>query len=296
MRKHLPTPVFFALIALASLAQPGCSSPDPGPPPDVVVTIAPLKAIIAPLLPPETTIHVLAPAGASPQTFSLKSSDARKAAGAKLVVYAAADLDGWAAKLDAQQKLELLPAVPEHFQLHTDGAAGGDGHDHGPIDPHWWLDPIAVLAVQPAIMDALEVAGIPVDQAKYDAFADELRQLHLALTAELEPVKGKAVALAHPSMGYFFNRFGLATAGIIEPSPGKEPSPKYLQELAARMEEADAFAVATEPQMPEGPAKSLAENTGLPLITLDPLGGGEGRDTYSALLEFNAAALAGAGG
>ena len=75
--------------------------------------------------------------------------------------------------------------------------------------------------------------------------------------------------------------------GSIETSPGKEPSAEYTMELIKKIKKAKAKALFTEPQLPEGPAKTIAEAASLKLYVLDPIGGFEGRKNYFDLIKYN---------
>ena len=143
-----------------------------------------------------------------------------------------------------------------------------------------------------AALSELDPDGAPVYAANAEALRRELERLDAELHARLDPVRGRAAVLFHPSFRYLFRRYGLVEAAIIEPLPGKTPTPREVGDMAARAREAGARAVLTEPQLPPRPALVLAETTGLPLREIDPLGGGDGRRTLAELLLGNADVLA----
>jgi ABC-type Zn uptake system ZnuABC Zn-binding protein ZnuA len=111
------------------------------------------------------------------------------------------------------------------------------------------------------------------------------------LTKILEPIRGRALVQHHPSMNYFFARYGLRSIGSVEESPGQEATPRDLQRLAEAMRVEGVRAVVTEPQLPRAPVDALAEMTGANVVELDPVGGVPGRATYDELMRFNARAL-----
>jgi ABC-type Zn2+ transport system substrate-binding protein/surface adhesin len=49
-----------------------------------------------------------------------------------------------------------------------------------------------------------------------------------------------------------------------------------------------------EPQLSAAPLRGLAQDLGVSLRMLDPLGGGAGRESYIAMMQFNAAQIAAA--
>ncbi len=88
----------------------------------------------------------------------------------------------------------------------------------------------------------------------------------LKLRTLLAPVKGQATLLFHPSFGYLFRRYGIELAGVIEEFPGKEPSPKYLQQLTQIIKARHIRAIFTETLLPRQPAQVIAEATGVPCV------------------------------
>ena len=128
-------------------------------------------------------------------------------------------------------------------------------------------------------------------QANAGEFTRQLDKLNQELERIVSGIKGRPVFLFHPSFQYFLKRYGLVFAGSIEPFPGREPSPKYLQEMVERLQAAGAKAIFTEPQLSPRPAEIIAEAAGVRVFELDPNGGVEGRETYSDLLLYNARVL-----
>ena len=114
------------------------------------------------------------------------------------------------------------------------------------------------------------------------------------MRARLEPYTGSAVILFHPSLRYLLERYGLELAAVIEPAPGKEPSPAQLARLLKLARQRRVRALFSEPQLPTGPVDAIAEALALPVHVLDPLGGQPGRDGYRELIIYNADTLAGA--
>jgi ABC-type Zn2+ transport system substrate-binding protein/surface adhesin len=61
-----------------------------------------------------------------------------------------------------------------------------------------------------------------------------------------------------------------------------------------RLREYNLRVLFIEPQLSAAPLRSLARDVGVTLQELDPLGGIEGRESYLALMRFNAAQIASA--
>jgi ABC-type Zn uptake system ZnuABC Zn-binding protein ZnuA len=264
--------------------------------PYFVVTIPPLAAILREIIGSNADVAVLLQPGSSPHTYEPNPTDVALIEGALGLFYVHETLDAWAASFETEHKIAMLDMVPDHLKLTTEGHhhstnAHSTADRGGIYDPHFWTSPLTVKAILPELVSTLSDID-PVNRDKYNKnalrFAEELDELHEKVSDMMEPFKGESLLLFHPSFGYFTDAYGLEIAGVIEPFPGKEPTPKYLISLAEKIKAYNVKAIFTEPQLPPAPAKTLSEETGLPIYILDPLGGTEGRYTYTDLILYNA--------
>jgi zinc transport system substrate-binding protein len=281
------------------------------PPPVYLASIPPLGLIIAELAEGRAEVQTLLPAGASPHAYEPKPSDALAAREAKALFYVSDELDLWAARLETEQRIAVFEFVPEdrrlpllaehlhEFPVHGGQSASADGA--GPerdvpeaADPHFWTDPLVVAAMLPSLvstLSSLDPEGATLYGTNARRFSAELVQLDADARAQLEPYVGGGLLMLHASMQYFCRRYGLEVVGVIQPFPGKEPSPADLVELAGAARREGALAVFGEPQLPREAAQAIAETLGLPLGTFDPLGGDAGCASYRELILRNARAV-----
>ena len=164
------------------------------------------------------------------------------------------------------------------------------GHDHSGADPHYWLAPLN--GIQMANNVAAELKRIDPENASYyeanlAALTEELETLLAELAELAEPVHDDAFITLHDAWYYFAAAFDLNLVGSFEPTGAEEPSPRYLKKLADTVEEHDAHAIFSEPQLSTSSLKGFASDYGLEIAVLDPLGGVDSRDSYQALLRYN---------
>jgi zinc transport system substrate-binding protein len=277
--------------ALATALAATFAAPAAAAGPRIVVTGHPLAAILREIAGDRAEIVNLVPPGASPHTFEPRPSDLAAVERATALFYVAPTLDGWAARLPAREKVEVLALVPRELRLpDLEEHAGERVTD----DPHFWTDPLLVRAAAPALVAALSRLDPPGAAAYRRGGADferRLERLHEDIARQLAPLRGRAVVLLHASFQYMLARYGLVLAAVVEPSPGKEPTVRDLQGIIRRMREQDVRAVFGEPQLPRRPVDVLAEAAGVRASVLDPLGGVEGRRTYAELIQYNVRAL-----
>ncbi len=286
-------------VAALLLAGGACSSPSDRPEADdaplYLTTIPPFRAILAPVVGTRGTVEVLLETGGSPHTYEPRPSDLRHAQSSTLLMYGAPHLDGWAAELTAPERVALMDLVPATEHLAWDTAEESADHGHaGAADPHFWTDPMAVRAMLPALADTLchaDPAGCTTYRANADSLASALVALDAEIQSLMEPVGHVPVLLAQPFFRYFMQRYGPELAGIIEPQPAKEPTPRALQALIRTARERRVRAILVQEQLPARSAQAVAEAAGVPLLRLDPIGGAAGRRTYGEWLRYNAQML-----
>ncbi len=287
---------FSLIVAAAPFVLTGCGTSERPAAPEVVVTIEPLAMILAELVGDSAQVAALVPPGASPHTYALRPSGARMAASSSALFYVDDHLDGWVAGVSAPRKFAVFESLPESLRKRRgNGTADGDGH-HA-YNPHFWTDPLTVLELVPfliAALDEVDPEGRWIYESKRDQFVFDLVRLDDEVEALLEPLKGVAVIVHHPSWRYFLDRYGIETAAILEPSPGKEPTPRYLKEVIDTARAKGVQLIISEPQLSSRPAEVVAEAAGLKIVELDPIGGAAGRKTYGDWLLENARKLRGA--
>lgn len=232
----------------------------------------------------------------SPHTYTPTPADAVAAQHALTLVYVSPELDGWIAQIGSPHRIAAMGLLPESLRLKMpeDVLMEEDGHGHGHIDPHFWPDPAAVMEV--AMPLALELGRLLPEKAT--AFADnaqalegKLRALDAEIKAQFAGIAHRKVAVFHPSWLYFLRRYGLEVTAIIEPSPGKELSPRSMEAIINRLKETQTRILLTEPQLARGPVQAVADAAGVPVVEIDPLGGSIGATMYEDLMRKNAAVL-----
>ncbi len=265
-----------------------------------VASIPPLSAILQEIVHERAEVTPLLPVGASPHVYDPRPSDARRIAEAAALFSISDDLDGWSTRFDAKRKVQALSLLPESFTLKFEEEEASDsdgharhGHEHHGKDPHFWTDPLAVKALIPGLLKSLceiDPEGCAIYRKNGEIFAAKLENLHRDTARSLQRLQGVRVALSHPFYRYFFRRYGLHAEIVVEPVPGKDPSPRAVMEMAGLLKRKKVRALFTMPQHSDKAARVLAETAGIPVVQLNPLGR-EKKETYDALIRKNTARI-----
>jgi ABC-type Zn uptake system ZnuABC Zn-binding protein ZnuA len=294
-RSRLATLAAALLVALAAFAGTVHARPS------VVVSIHPLFDLVRDIAGEHADVVRVLPPGASPHTFDPTPRDVMRIAGADLVVFNGG-LDLWLRELveasgsratvveaiaDARVQDVLRDAFPDLVAIDAGGAVVG-------FNAHVWLDPLVMREIATIVAEAL--AAVAPERANDFALAaervrGELLELDAELRETLAPVAGAAFVPFHDAWPYFAARYGLDLIVEIEPFPGRDPSPAYIRYALDLIRSSGAKAVFSEVQLNRRPAEVVADEAGVALYELDPLGGLDDRERYASLMRANAAVL-----
>ena len=152
------------------------------------------------------------------------------------------------------------------------GDKGCCGHHHEMHDPHVWLDPMNLIVMTDNTVAELSAAD-PDNAAFFrengEALKVEIKKVNDEVAALLKDVEGKSFVVHHPAFGYFADRFGLKQVPLeVE---GKEPGATDMAKVVDFIKKNEAKAVFMQAQIPDSVIKSVAEETKVRVITLDPL-------------------------
>lgn len=269
----------------------------------VVTTFLPLYSFTAAIAGEDAAVENLLPQGVGPHDFAFAPSDIERLARADVVVANGLGLEEWLADAirTANPDVTIVEAsagiatrAPDEA-LHVGDAEEEEEEEHGPADPHVWLDPVRAQAMVQNITLALVTAD-PSHRAGYearaDALDDRLAELDAAFRSGLAGAADRRLVAFHDAFGYLAERYGLETVAVVEPSPGKEPSPRDLAQIVSLVRRTGVRALFTEPQFSPAIVETIAAETGRTTHALDPLETGPfTADAYFDVMRANLAAL-----
>ena len=160
---------------------------------------------------------------------------------------------------------------------HDDDEEGHDeheGHGHGAYDPHFWFDPNRVSYAAEYIEGKL-IQYDPTNEESYksltDTFTTELKGLvnEVIELIGMIPSGNRKLITTHESLGYLEAKFGLEVLATIIPSldSSDEVSPSDLVEVIEIIEEEGVKVMFVESETPSVYAETLAQETGITLVT-----------------------------
>ncbi len=272
------------LTATGALVMTACTGAGASPAPtgpSVVVTTAVLGAVVEDLVGDAGDVSVLMASGVDPHDWSPSAKDIEQVMAAAVVVANGLGLEeGLERTLDEAEKAGVrVFHATDHIQVREIGETD-PGHaeeeaaeedDHGPGDPHFWVDPIAMRDVVAALTAELAAAGVDVAE-RGGELEQRLADLDAEVRATLEavPEASRRLVTGHESMGYFADRYGFLLVGTVIPglSSQGEVSAGELAKLKAAIEKEGVPAIFTEIGTPAAVVEAIGRETGVKVVEL----------------------------
>lgn len=141
-------------------------------------------------------------------------------------------------------------------------------------DPHLWLNPRDMIDLAERLarlLSTLAPNATSVFAMNAAAVTEQLTKLDGDLQARFAATPGKTFLVHHGAWGDFARHYGLIQLAIEQ--EGKEPGPRRMAELTARVRALGIDTLFIEPQASDHLAHGLADALHLKLVPLDPMSG-----------------------
>jgi zinc transport system substrate-binding protein len=255
--------IFLSLLALLTLLS--CKNQQRQEKPLVVASIYPYELLLTELLGDVAEVRTLIPPAASPHTYSPKPSEIKDLHKASLVFS-----NGMGLEMNFQ---EIFKSLDDKHLVAEELLEIPSGEEE--LNPHIWLSPLLMqklaLKLSPELQRIFpehrdEIANNAVDMVA------TMSRLDRQISVERKRYPRTPVITYHDSFHYFLAEYRLEYLGSVQGSPGEEPTPKELSRLGDLIKANGVKAIFVEPQMDRRSASVLADEFGLRIIELDPIG------------------------
>lgn len=264
----------------------------------IVVSVAPLLWPARALAPSDARVSAMIPPGVSPHGYEPPPGAVGELLRADVVVLVGAGLDAGVentlrARSDRNRAvIRLARFAPRGDDHKHDGAR----HFHAG-DPHLWLDPAVIKRLIPALAEAIRAVeaerGVLSDAEKTRIANEQERLIEQVEEVDhqhRETIAGfaeRGVVTLHPAYGRWTQRYGLKIIAVGS-MHGVEPTSTQVTAAAEALRTGRAAAILMDPRSSRRLAERLAEATGAPIATLDPIGA----DDWPTMMRANLRALA----
>lgn len=168
---------------------------------------------------------------------------------------------------------ENIPLLAEGDALEIgEGEHAEDGEAE--VNAHIWLDASNAVQMVRSLSDGLEKQFPHYAEtiaANREAYIARLEQLHKQLQAGLADTGRKDIVTFHEAFPYFAEAYNLHVAAVVNREPGETLTPAQMAELIVMVQKLGNPPLFVEPQYEDLSARTLAQETGAPVYTLDPV-------------------------
>ncbi|KAF2956901.1 metal ABC transporter substrate-binding protein [Marinitoga sp. 38H-ov] len=239
---------------------------------NISVSIHPYYLILKDIVDESDTINIIVPVGKSPHTYSVSSKDLVKIYNSDLAIFNGLNseifLDNLISNLKNKEIIFVSDLIPKDELILED-------EEGNYYNPHIWLNPYIIYKyVIPSIVEKLvdinpNKKEIYINNAKI--LIEKLKNLDSYLLLKAMEINGSIITY-HDSFKYFAKRYNINIAGVIEESPGVEPSISEMKRISDLSKINKVKAIFSEPQMNQKIAEKLAKSLKINLGIIDPLG------------------------
>ena len=284
----------------------------------IVTTILPLEGLVRAVGGTHISVETLGDGRTSPHDLRLTPTDRQRLNQADLVLMVDPSLEPFMTRLIPQLKqvlvlsklngLTLLETEEEHHHGHHDehhNDAHDEHHDDDHhdahqdadkfLDPHLWLDPHNSITIA---MELAHVLG-KIAPAHADAFTanaktltGQMRALDRTLTKKLAATKGKKYVLFHDAFSYFTAHYQIDVPAVVASETHGGMGVHELNDLRNILASGDIACLFTEPQFSAPIVAQLANDYGIAVGVMDPLGSQLPRDARHPLALYESIAQA----
>ena len=255
--------------------------------PQVLASIKPLQLISQAITDGVTDTQVLLPPGASPHSYSMSFSDARRLRSAEVVFWVGPDMEAFLERsLPSPEKTTTLAMMEiegirlrknngDEAHTHNHKEDHHHEHHHGEYDPHVWLSSDNGRAMAKAMAQTLSdvdkehAAQYQKNLARFLKQMDAADQRNQTIVKKLE---NQPLFVFHDAYGYLQDQYHLNIAGHFTLTPDQKPGGKHLKSLHSRLKAAGRTCVFREPQFQPVQIDSLTRGLPVKVGVLDPLG------------------------
>lgn len=262
--------------------------------PIIATTIFPLTDISRNIMGPEAQIIQLLPSGASPHTYELSPQQVSQLSKAKVLFAIGHGLDNWAVEFAKNNGIEVVYVDTDIVLLESDHQESegekDEEHSDDEFDPHYWLTiPNGMLISRNIKNSLIEIFPNLSEEFEinHNKYSTRLAKTDIELRRLLANKSTQSIAVYHNAWQYLARNYGLEIVAVFEEVSGGQPSPEYVKNFQDQIKAYSLSTIFFEPEFSTDSIRPIANDLGVRLVMLDPLGGSDTTPSYEEMLRYN---------
>lgn len=267
----------------------------------VAATFFPLADMVRQVAGDTITVVQILPTGSSPHTFDPTPGDIKKIEGSQLIFKNGLSIDDWIDGLSQSAAADAhVVSLGSHLPLLCDESSSivinpdDSAEEEDACNPHTWLSIPNAKQMIDTITQELSTT-FPQYRNDFQENATTYKNKLSVLDNEIQQIlsgkKNRNIITFHDAFRYFARDYNINIVATIEPFPGKQPTPKYIQGVVKTIQDLGVQAVFREPQLSDDVVTAIATDAKIDIGVLDPEGSSE-YTNYIDMMRGNAKAIA----
>ncbi len=215
--------------------------------------------------------------GKSPHSYTISPHDRVKLSHADIVIYQGIGLETWTTdsiptlQADGVTVLEASRGLSLNKNEHDNH----DEHQTEGFDPHIWIDPIVAQKIAENIAQILiekKPQNSQIYRQNLTILTEKLKNLDAQYQSQLKNCVQKKAFISHDAFGYLEKRYNFELFPIAGMSPSDTPSAKLIAELQNIAKTQAITHILTEENMVKKYATLLSKESGIQMLSINPMG------------------------
>lgn len=251
----------------------------------IVTSIFPVYEIIRELAGNQADVHLMVGSGEDPHHYEPSAKAINLVNQADAFIYIDDEMEFWASdmlKVIENEDLAILPLsdgldlnIEESHEEDEETNEDEHGHSHGDIDPHYWLDPLAVSKQIPEIVKILseiDTEGKAIYEKNGQEFIYRLEKLDEDYKESFAEADKRTFVVQHKAFGHLAKRYDLEQLSAGGLSTEVEPNPKDLIETIKFVRENDTEVIFYQSGNTSAIAETIAKEANAEISILYDIG------------------------
>lgn len=297
--------LFFLISACSMTDDPALTEAD-STKTQIVTSIFPVYEIVREVAGDQADVHLMVGASEGAHHYEPSAQAIMRVNEADAFIYSSEEMEFWVNDMlavvendglhtvELSENMDLAITTEEEHDDHEEDDSH-DGHDHGNIDPHIWLNPLAMAEQIPMLIDLLseiDPAGATVYRENGQRLANDLEDLDASFHESFVGAKNRSFVVQHKAFGHLAERYDLTQLSVGGLSTEVEPNPKDLIKVIKFVEANNTEVIFYQSGNTSAVAETIAAETGAEIAVLydlenKPEGMEETGNLYFKAMEHN---------
>ncbi len=224
--------------------------------PQIYTSIYPIYDFTKKIGGEKISVYNMTKAGVEPHDFEITSKDMANLSKADLFIYNGGGMEHW------------VNTIKEALDIkYIDASSNINEND---LDPHFWLSPINAKIQMENIKNGLAKIDFENEnyyESNYNLYANRLSELDYKIKNSLSNLKNRNLVLTHPAFGHFCKEYSLNQIAIAR----DEADPKAMADIITFIKNNNVHAIFYEEFSSSKLVDSIAKETGIKILTLNPI-------------------------